>query len=80
MPFGFWYIFQDDMIACEPPQVVTISVTFLDILFETPFYMSIVLLSTYSNTFFVISVSAMWSDIWSNIPNACRLIASKGNV
>ena len=20
MPFGFWYIFQDDMIACEPPQ------------------------------------------------------------
>ena len=21
MPFGFWYIFQDDMIACEPPQV-----------------------------------------------------------
>ena len=20
MPFGFWYIFQDDIIACEPPQ------------------------------------------------------------
>ena len=25
MPFGFWYIFQDDMIACEPPQVREIS-------------------------------------------------------
>ena len=20
MPFGFWYILQDDIIACEPPQ------------------------------------------------------------
>ena len=28
MPFGFWYIFQDDMIACEPPQFQLAIATF----------------------------------------------------
>lgn len=28
MPFGFWYIFQDDMIACEPPQFQITIATF----------------------------------------------------
>jgi hypothetical protein len=28
MPFGFWYIFQDDMIACEPPQFQAAIATF----------------------------------------------------
>ena len=28
MPFGFWYIFQDDMIACEPPQFQVAIATF----------------------------------------------------
>ncbi len=28
MPFGFWYIFQDDMIACEPPQFQMAIATF----------------------------------------------------
>ena len=28
MPFGFWYIFQDDMIACEPPQFQQAIATF----------------------------------------------------
>jgi len=28
MPFGFWYIFQDDIIACEPPQYEQCIATF----------------------------------------------------
>ena len=28
MPFGFWYIFQDDMIACDPPQFQLVIATF----------------------------------------------------
>ena len=28
IPFGFWYIFQDDMIACDPPQFQVAIATF----------------------------------------------------
>ena len=80
MPFGFWYIFQDDMIACEPPQVNKLCVI-------TSMNSNI----SYQNTqghffrvtstiFSLISVSTVWSDFWSSISNARGLSPSKSYV
>ena len=67
MPFGFWYIFQDDMIACEPPQVTK---KYFFIMFVVNIFAGKSKMIHHSNCVYI-SVSTVRADLRSDLPNAC---------
>ena len=69
MPFGFWYIFQDDMIACEPPQVREISYKDYEIHVTTIMIYQVIRLYNSISYWFCL-VSTMRTNIWSNLSDA----------